>query len=69
MGEEGRVQEKGKGSGGSQRKQPLGKERGGLGEGERREREGDTHNPSPPLPKNFGGMALGSKVAQGLNLT
>ena len=41
------VQEKGKGSGGSQRKQPLGKERGGWGEGEREER-GDT-----PPPKEF----------------
>ena len=38
--EVGRVQEKGKGSGGSQRKQPLGKERGGRGEGERRESGG-----------------------------
>ena len=69
MEEEGRVQEKGKGSGGSQRKQPLGKERGGRGKEKEEKGEGDTHNPSPPLPKNFGGMALRSKVAQGLNLT
>ena len=45
MEEAGRMQEKGKGSGGSQRKQPLGKERGG---GKKRKGRGD-----PPFPEEF----------------
>ena len=59
MEEAGRVQEKGKDSGGSQRKQPLGKGRGGGGggggeeEGERRERGGSPPPPPPPPPPLF----------------
>ena len=51
MEEEGRVQEKGKGSGGSQRKQTLGKERGGRGGGGGGGgKEGGRGLPIPPLP-------------------